>query len=97
MVNVKGHASIFAYGLTEKLTLAVLVPVVQYETSVDTGFYRTKRLEEFRLFRTDKPDLELLQDHLFREGCSMLNARCGFPHHLPSGRLEIKAAQGLLN
>jgi hypothetical protein len=45
VVSVQAHAGVFAYGVTDNWTLATIVPVIQYKTSVDTGFFRYGSLE----------------------------------------------------
>ncbi|MBF0301312.1 MAG: hypothetical protein HQK51_21580 [Oligoflexia bacterium] len=44
-VAAYGHVPIFAYGLTDALTLAVAVPVVKYKFNVATGFAKKNNIQ----------------------------------------------------
>ncbi|MDC0254047.1 hypothetical protein OAK75_04060 [Bacteriovoracales bacterium] len=46
-VSAAAHVAIFGYGLTPKITLAGVLPVVKYKVNVATGFESTGRLKEF--------------------------------------------------
>ncbi len=43
--SATAHVPVFAYGLTEKLTLAIAVPIIKYESLVGVGFVPTSEID----------------------------------------------------
>ena len=61
-VRAVAHVTIVGYGLTSKITLAGILPVVKYKVNVATGFESSDRLKDFaRTLKTDGRMYELTE------------------------------------